>query len=304
MTKLFVVMLVSGAVIAVFGGRANAQSVLFSDTFNRADSRDIQASLTGITDNTGSSLAADGVYSQPWLDPNNAAPTYGVQDGVAANGGGAQILSSQLQLAVGAGTSDAYVNHNFVNASILSADGFSISLDVGGYTQTGYQQGGAFALGMSASEAASAGDAFDENPSMTGAFNDGSTIGLAPPGTVVSDFWLALRGNNTLAWGSGSGTISGVTGLSAKIGTISANFSFGDFNAGSTVNYEVFLNGVSEGTGSFTWSGTDENYIGIDARDSGGVSFDNFSVSAVPEPSTVALVMVGAAGWLIRRRKA
>jgi hypothetical protein len=33
-----------------------------------------------------------------------------------------------------------------------------------------------------------------------------------------------------------------------------------DFNAGSTVNYEVFLNDVSRGTGAFTWSDTDANY--------------------------------------------
>ncbi len=114
--ELSAAILVSGAVMALLTSQAGAQTVIFADNFNRADSRDIQASLTGITDSTGSSLAADAVYSQPHLDPNNAAPTFGVQDGDAANGGGAQILSSQLQLAVGAGTSDAYVNHNFVNS--------------------------------------------------------------------------------------------------------------------------------------------------------------------------------------------
>jgi hypothetical protein len=303
-TNLTTAIMAAGIVLALSGNHAGAQAVLFSDNFNRADNRDIQASLTGITDNTGSSLPVDGVYSQPWLDPNNRAPTYGVQDAVASNGGGAQILSSQLQLAVGAGTSDAYINHNFVNASILSAGGFTVSLDVNGFSQTGYQQGGAFAIGMSASEAAAGADAFDLTPGRyTGAFNDASTIGAAVPGVVLSDFWVALRGNNSVVWGGSSGTISGVGSLSAKTGTISATFSFSDFNVGSTVNYQVFLNGVSEGTGSFTWSGTDENYIGLDARDSSGVSLDNLSISTVPEPSAMLLGLLGATGLFLRRSR-
>ncbi len=295
--------LASAAVLFVATG-SHAQTVLFSDNFNRADSRNIQASTSGITDNTGSLLTAGTVYSQPWLDPLNRPPTYGTQDGSAADGGGAQILSSQLQLAVGSGTSDAYVNHNFVNSSILSAGGFSVSLDVNGYTQTGYQQGGAFAVGMSATEAASGADAFNLTPGRyAGAFHDSSTIGAAVPGVVLSDFWLALRGNSSMAWGSSSGTISGATSLGTKTGTISANFLFSDFNAGSTVNYEVFLNGVSKGTGSFIWSGDNENYIGLDARDSSGVSLDNFSVSTIPEPSTAVLGLLGAVALLASRRR-
>jgi hypothetical protein len=278
-------------------------AVLFSDTFDRADSRNIDASLTGITDNTGSSLAADAAYSQSWLDPNSAAPTYGVQDGVATNGGGAQILSNQLRLAVGAGTSNAYVNHNFINASILAAGGFSVTIDVTGYNQSGSaEQGGGFAIGMSQAEAASARDAWDVNPSMTGAFNIGGVIGNTVPGVIVSDFWIAIRGNNSLAWGGNTGTVSGVTGLAAKTGTINVDFEFADFTLGSLVNYEVSLNSVTQGSGSFAWSGTNENYIGIDARDNTFVGFDNFSVNTIPEPTSAAMMLLGAAGFLRRRR--
>jgi PEP-CTERM motif len=310
MVKSLKVVLLSGAVVVCFGQLANAQTVLFSDNFNRADSRNIQASLTGITDNTGSSLTAGGVYSQPWLDPNNATPTYGTQDSNAANGGGAQILSDQLQLAVGAGTSDLFVNNNFINSSILSAGGFSVSVDMDGESQSTANQGAAFAIGMSQSGAASTGDAFDEGlayngegPSMTGAFNTQNGIGSTVPGQVVSDFWVALLGNGTLIWGGGNGsTISGVTGL-GKTGTVSASLTFSSFDAGSVVNYDIYFNGSSEGTGSFTWTGTDENYIGLDGRDSTAVTFDNLSITTVPEPSTIALIAVGAVGLLIRRRK-
>ena len=282
--------------------------VLFEDTFGRADSRNIDASLAGITDNTGSSLAADAVYSQPFLDPNNGPPTYGVQDGVATNGGGAQVLANRLQLAVGAGTSNAYVNHNFVNSAITDVGGFTVSLDVLGYNQATRQQGGGFAVGMSAAEAASARDPFEiTSPSMVGGLTNDpyGPIGgpVAPtPTNIVSDFWVVLRGNNSIAWGGRTGTVQGVANLGVKTGTISVNFTVPDFNAGSTVNYEVLLNGVAKGTGSFVWSGTNQNHIGIDARDNTAVIFDNFRIETIPEASVAPLLGLGLVGILRRRR--
>jgi PEP-CTERM motif len=316
-SRFLAALFASSAALAFFGSQAAAQTVLFSDNFNRSDNRNIQAEQTGIVNNTGDSLLAGApgtVYVQPWLDPNNAYPTYGIQDGSATNGGGAAIVSSQLELALGSGTANAYVNHNFTDGSILAAGGFTISLDVTGYAGTAIGQGGAFAIGMSAAEAASAGDAFgDTQPSMTRAFHDtgvaatGSTIGndISAVGSqpVVSDFWLALRGNKTLVWGGNSGIIYGVTGLPAKTGTISATFTFSDFNAGSTVDYVVFYNGLAVGTNSFTWSGTDDNYIGLDSRDGTGGTMDNFTITTVPEPSAIALLFLGTAGHFIRRRK-
>jgi hypothetical protein len=41
------------------------------------------------------------------------------------------------------------------------------------------------------------------------------------------------------------------------------DFTCSDFNAGSTVNYAVTFGGAAMGTGSFTWNGTNENYIGV-----------------------------------------
>ena len=290
--KLMVAMLLAQGIASA--------AVLFEDTFDRGASRNLDASLAGITDNTGSSLAAGAVYSQPWLDPNNAPPLYGVQDGDSANGGGAQILANQLRLAVGAGTSNAYVNHNFTNASIVAAGGFSVSLDVVGYNQATRQQGGGFAVGMSAAEAGTAKDPADTaTPSLVGGLTNDpyGAIGrqTAPtPTNIVSDFWVVLRGNNSIAWGGRTGNVQGVANLGAKTGTISVNFTVPDFNAGSTVNYEVFLNGVAKGTGAFVWSGTNQNHIGIDARDNTAVVFDNFRISTwspAPPPPTARLAV-------------
>lgn len=252
-------------------------ATLFEDNFGRPDSRNIQAELTGITNNTGTVLAAGAVYTQPFLDPNNAPPTFGVQDGVATNGGGAQILTEALQFAVGAGTSNAFVNHNFTNAEILAAGGFSISLDVTGYLQATNGQGGGFAIGMSQAEASSTGDSFNGPSRMTGGF--GTVGGTAVPAASVSDFWVTIRGDNTVAWGPKTGNVTVFSPAASKVGNLSANFRFSDFNAGSTVTYQVMFNGTLVGTGTFIWSESAANYIGIDARDSTAVVFDNLRIA-------------------------
>lgn len=275
-------------------------AIIFADSFDRPDNRNIDASLAGITDNTSPPMPVDGVYTHPFIDPNAQSPIYGVEDTVASNGGAAQILSNHLQLALGAGTSNAYVNHNFTDPSILTAGGFSVSLAVTGYSQTTNAQGGGFALGMSTAELATTGDAFDGAHRMTGAF--GNLIGATVPSASVSDFWVAIRGNNSLVWGSNTGTVQGITGLAANTGVISVDFNLSSFAAGSTVNYTVYLDSVAKGTGSFVWSGTNENYLGIDARDAAVVTFDNLSVSTIPEASSLGLLALGGLG-LVRRRR-
>ena len=46
----------------------------------------------------------------------------------------------------------------------------------------------------------------------------------------------------------------------------------------------------------------DNNTGGVSALDGGGVYFDNVSVSAIPEPTAAALVVLGVAGFGLRRR--
>lgn len=279
------------AVIALLAFALPSQAaVLFSDNFDRPDNRNLDAVLSGIVDNTGSSLVADGVYSQPHLDPNNES---GGPDSSASGGGGAQILGGELELADVQGTSNAYVNHNFTNASIITAGGFRVSIDITDFNQSQRQQGGSFAIGMSQAEADSTGDPFGKvGPVTTGAFhsNPNGILGNPVTGNIVSDFWIGIRGNQSLAWGGSSGNTLGVGGLGTKTGSIAVDFLVNDFNAGSTVDYRVYFDDALQGTGSFTWSGTNENYIALDARDNQGVFFDNFIVETIPEPTSVTLV--------------
>ena len=206
------------------------------------------------------------------------------------------------------------MNHNFTNAEILAAGGFSVSLDVLQYSQTTNGQGAAFAVGMSLADALAGKDAFEGSVATvppgfkyTNAFQNGTT-NVATTANVMSDFYLAVRGNSTLAWGTGTGNSGGsgapaptVVPLASKTGTISADFRFADFNAGSPVDYIVYFNGAAQGSGTFTWSGTNENHIGLDGRDSSQMLLDNFAVT-IPEPATalLALMSVVVVGW--RRR--
>ena len=282
--------------LAVDGGSVRAV-VLFSDTFDRPDNNNIDGSIAGITNNTGTTLGIDGVYSTPWVDPDNQGIG---PDTDAADGGGQRILSNEFQLKYNAGTANAFVNHNFTNAAILSAGGFSVSLDILGYNQATNGQGAMIAVGMSQTEALAGRDANDGSVALgapgnkyTNAFQNGVTTA-----NVLSDFYVGLRGDGTLAWGIGTGNSGGsgapaptFVSVGSKTGTISANFGVTNFNAGSTVDYEVFFNGVSKGLGQFTWSGSNENYIGLDGRDNTVMRVDNFEIETVlPPPKPVLTI--------------
>ncbi|MBN1844222.1 MAG: hypothetical protein JW810_00965, partial [Sedimentisphaerales bacterium] len=85
--------------------------VFFSDSFDRADNTDIDASSTGMA-----GTLAPLVYQESF--EGSGQPT------------SIQILSNRLNIAVGAGMSSLYLDHNFTDADILGADGFSVSLEV------------------------------------------------------------------------------------------------------------------------------------------------------------------------------
>ncbi|MCB1131972.1 MAG: sulfatase-like hydrolase/transferase, partial [Verrucomicrobiae bacterium] len=263
------------SILALLGcGLAHAQTPLFSDNFNRANGA-INGSADGITNQTGTDLTA-GAYGIPYADPSPLSP-----DGDAGNGGGIDISGNEMRLAVGSGTSNAFVSHNFINASILSESGFTVTVDITGANQNTTGQGGGFAIGMTEAEALETGDALNGSNNPPAATKMTEAFGAT--GDVTSDFWLVLRANGTLAWGlRGADPTVNTVSVGSKTGTISATFThFSDFNAGTSVDYEVFYNGASQGTGSFTWGNTGANFIGLDARDGTAVSFDNLEIATV-----------------------
>ena len=303
--------------------------ILFADNFNRPDTGPttpgtgvaIDNSLVGITNNTGSPLTANGgVYGQGHVDPAYPA---NAPDGNATNGGGQRILINELQVKYGTGTANVYVKHNFINPEILAADGFSVSLDIKGGASTGPGFGAGFGIGMSLAEADGTGDALGGATKMQDGFQDAGQNTEAS--VAVSDFWVVLRADTFLQFGSKghslpfnqpppSGTNPGPAYLggfdhTATTGTIRVDFYLDDFNNGSTVNFNAFIDNVQINSGSFIWTGTNENYIGIDARDGTAARVDNFSVSAifaVPEAScftAMGMITLGLGCLAINKRR-
>lgn len=262
--------LASCVALGLLAGSAQA-TTLFADNFNRSNNTDLNASTTG---KSGSLGALD------WIEKTSAAV--------------AEIESNKIKLGEpaggGAGWAIAYPNYNFTDATISSNGQFTVSVDLGNNTSaSGSVRFLGFGVGNSLAE-------------MTGWSSNN------PTSTFTSDFFM---GYDPTSGGTAVGTYifkNGTTqdfynSATRAIGTtLSATFTFGDFNSGSTVNYEAFIDGSSVKTGSFTWSGTNENYLFLYSNYSGGRGqLDNFEVSTVPEPAS--LTLIGLGGLLITRRR-
>lgn len=265
------------------------QTILFQDTFDRPDNRNIDAELTGITNNTETAFEPDTVYVQPWLDPNSRPPTYAEPDADPANGGGSRIQSNVFHLKYGVGTANAFIDHHFVDEAILQAGGFSVSVDVTGYNQTTINQGAAFGVGISDSDAFAMRDAVGNSANqihMSGALG----VGLPGQTNAVASFWFGILGNSTVVWGSRD-TVLGSASVPSKTGTISANFSVTDFDQGSEVFFEVFHQGLPVGSGTFVWSNWSSNIIALDGRDNTFVGVDNLTVSTYTPSARTTLAV-------------
>lgn len=261
------------AVLAIFTASDAEAAVLFGDTFDRADSSDLNASATGKSGTLG---------ALNWVE--------------VVSGGNPAIDSNQMRFGEsgggGGGWTIAYVDHNFTDAPISTGGEFTVSVDlVGPVASGGGTRFTGFAVGNSKAEM----DGWSSNNPTT---------------TFTSDFFF---GYDTTGTNEVKVFINGTTqdyqqGINLDSGgALSVNFSsITDFNSGSTVNYEAFINGGSVKTGSFTWSGTNENYMALYSNYTSNQGLvDNFEVTAitaappaVPEPSTFALAALGLLGLI------
>lgn len=290
----------AGLALAVIGPAAlRGQSLLYEDTFDRASADDIAAGIDGLTNNTADP-------GNLWVENYNSGAS--VRTNIGGDGGnnGNNGTPNTLFLADGNGTSNVFVDHNFIDAAILSDGGFSVSVDVSATsTITNNGQGAAIAIGMTRDEAVDTSDALNGNQSTNGGnkMQDGlNATGNIDTDVAVSDFWVMLRGEApntspaaTLIWGGVGNSVDESIGDAGALGsasiadasaggTIRLDFSVPDFNAATTVLVEIFWNDVSQGSASFPWSDADSNHIGLDAR-GGYVGFDNFRVETkVPAP--------------------
>jgi len=256
MKKIMILLMVCCA--AGLAGAGYTGSILFSDSFDRANSTDIDASSAGMA-----GTLAPMTYMESYEGSNIATSI--------------QILNNRLNVAFGPGMANLYLNHNFTDAAISAAGGFSISLDVvsiAGTTTELPNRFGGFGVGMTQSEAAAAGDSSDDDADSTTMRGGGNNV-------AVADFFVDVAlDNNLKLWNNGTLLSTIPVGVSA--GTIKVDFYLTGFNAGDWVTAEVYFNGVQTAVQYFTWDNTNANYVGISGRTpAAGVLLDNFSIATV-----------------------
>ena len=264
--------------LLVMAVNANA-TVLFQDTYDRADDFDISANAPAGMSGT---LASTMTYSEDF------------------QGSGAEsikIKENTLRMAVAAGMSSMHLNHNFTDSSIATAGGFSVSLDVLLINASGDElnRWAGFGLGMSESEAASAGDPWDSDYALRPSATPDGTFS-----TIVTDFYVDVAMDNKVRLWS-DGVVLETIDIGDYRGTLRADFYLSDFNQGTVVTSKIYFNDDYLTTVTFDWSGTDENYIGISARANNNVNLDNLEIATIPEPAT--MIFLGLGGLLLRRKK-
>jgi hypothetical protein len=254
MKKLLVLWMVLGAVFAAEA--AVTGSILFSDSYDRPNNTDIDASSVGMA----------------------GLPMTYVEAFEGSGAASIQILSNQLNIAQGVGMSSLFLDHNFIDAAMLSADGFSVTMNVVSITSADDQANrfGGFGVGNTRAEAQAAADCYDSPATSLR-----PAVHLAGQG--VSDFYVDLAlDQNLRIWNNG--TLLNTINVGAASGTLKVDFFVTDFLAGSEVEAVVYFNGVQQDAQTFTWDNTDNNYIGISGRTAGaGVFLDNLSIATIYE---------------------
>lgn len=220
-----------------FSTIANDPNMLFCDSFNREDGYDLDASARGKYGALGPLN-----YTQWILGPGNV--------------GNVELTSGQLLLESNENNGNAgalvYPEHDFTDAAIASAGGFSITVDLNANVSGGTGRYLSVALGRTAADI------------------DAQTSATAGGCAETADLVVALRNNNTL-WIYENGTNvtgSGLADAPATPAKMRIECMLADFNDGSTVNYEVFFNdsATAFASGSFDWTGTKENYISLSSN--------------------------------------
>lgn len=290
--------------------QAQANVVLLSDTFDRVTGKgDGNTSNTpAYTDGNSNWGANDnalgGTVVQTYTATNSAARTGGLQQVT-----GVPFVGTVQQTAIGSvatlGSGSAKTTTSFMPAynTVVGATGLIISFSFDRFTDP----------------AATAANGFI-------AMGIGTDAGGA---TVVPGVVTEAQDNSDWALGFQQGTTTNPNGNAQTFDGTSAtaltNFNYGntstsplelhrvritltpngDFNtAGTTVNYDINVDGTSRSTGSFTTSGGDFGILTFSSNQSVTRYIDNLVVEAItiPEPSTALLGLIGAVGLLRRRR--
>lgn len=231
------------AVVALSALQTKGETtVYFSDSFDRANRANLNASSSGKSGILGAlDWSVNNIPGTATVDING----YALRINESTSSGGAIV----------------WPDHNFTEPT----GEFWVSTVIGYTSSGGNGRTAGFGIGQTLAD-------------LTGATFGYPTSAGSPPADVYvsydnigTDKNIYIVTNRSVA-----ATIPLVASLPD---TLSAHFTFDDMNAGSALNYEVFLDGVSIYSGSTVWSGTDENYISLMANTTLDSKFSRFVVS-------------------------
>ena len=222
------------------------------DLFERNDNVDIDAETGGIS-GTMSPL--------PYIESYEGS---GLSDST-------QITGEKLQMATGNGMGVMYIDHNFVDPSIINSGGFAIMLDIweinGGDAPE--DRFGGFGIGLTQAEADSAGDISDAYALRPRADGSGAI--------ALSDLFVDLALDGTLRVWTGN-TLRHQYNVGQTYGRIRADILMPDFSSDNNAIARIYFNDTILGYESFNWDHINQNYIGLSARASNYVKMDNLVI--------------------------
>ena len=230
----------------------NYPNAFFQDLFSRDNNVDIDADSGGM-----SGILSPVTYVESFEGSNSS-------DSI-------QVVNNRLQMATGSGMSSMYLDHNFIDDSILTQGGFTVILDVleinGGDDSDRF---GGFGIGLNEAQAANSGDIL------------GHTITLRPKvggdgADAVCDFYIDLSKDGILRAWNGNNLISETTVIYTS-GRIRVDFLLQDFASENRVIARIYFNDEVKDIVLFNWDYTDQNYIGISARATSYVQMDNLVI--------------------------
>ncbi|HEY4417779.1 MAG TPA: sulfatase-like hydrolase/transferase, partial [Verrucomicrobiae bacterium] len=257
---------------AASASRVAAQTILFSDNFNRANNLNISASAVGM-----SGTAAPMTYKESDLlpAPNNDALS--------------QVLSNSLYLAYGPNASTVGLqSHNFIDPQILTDGGFRVSMDMQKLpsSQTTVDNYCGFGVGISTNEMANLDLDYNSTAGPRGRFNNASFTGVADFYTC----WTMNGGGDVQIFFQGAATDTqydvNVGTVAGVVHTLRADFYPAGFGAGDKVNVFVYIDNALVVNTSFTWHDANANYIAASARIDAGFVVDNLLVQTIPAVAT------------------